>query len=476
MQYFNLPRLSPAYLPLLFLGILLLFVLFHWRAARETGFVTSARCQRCHADHYEAWRGTLHPYPFLPVSSPDARIFGDFDTPNPLVTFKKEDIAFVMGRRWEQVYARKIDGEYYPFPAKWLIIKKKWVPFKRKDWHKTPMSYKCNGCHTTGFDPDTLGFKEFGIGCEACHGPGGLHVRNQSERQDPLCTFCHDRLSPKPDAQDIFVSVSPSLCAQCHIRGTTAKGKVVRSEQFNFPTDFRLGKDIQRTSVAPSKPETDPQSKFWWGNGLSKNRHQEFSDWSRSEHAKSLINLLEKAGKSLYEEKDRERVDVCLRCHSTDRRLASPDAPMDLQNARFGVTCVACHEPHGQERWLSVSERSAAVCETCHIFQEDHPPIFCSSDAVHCVDCHMPRIGKTGGFFSLHSHAFHLVPPTETQVSGIPNSCQNGGCHADRDLDWAITTYERLYGSAPSPPSHSTCFTEHPTKDPQLSAAQRPSS
>ena len=41
-----------------------------------------------------------------PAKHPDA-VLGDFSTPNPLVTFKKEDVAFIYGTKWKQRYFTK---------------------------------------------------------------------------------------------------------------------------------------------------------------------------------------------------------------------------------------------------------------------------------------------------------------------------------------------------------------------------------
>jgi hypothetical protein len=57
----------------------------------------------------------------------------------------------------------------------------------------------------------------------------------------------------------------------------------------------------------------------------------------------------------------------------------------------------------------------------------------------------MPRIVKTGGKFSLRSHAFKIIPPEATKKYGMPNSCQNGSCHADKPLEWAQEEYSKFY-------------------------------
>ncbi|MCW8888920.1 MAG: hypothetical protein OQK25_07650, partial [Gammaproteobacteria bacterium] len=58
---------------------------------------------------------------------------------------------------------------------------------------------------------------------------------------------------------------------------------------------------------------------------------------------------------------------------------------------------------------------------------------------------HMPKIVKTGGFLSLRSHAFKIIPPSETAKSGMPNSCQNGGCHDNKSVDWALDAFNQHY-------------------------------
>ncbi|MCK5876003.1 MAG: hypothetical protein KAG43_00090, partial [Candidatus Marithrix sp.] len=65
------------------------------------------------------------------------------------------------------------------------------------------------------------------------------------------------------------------------------------------------------------------------------------------------------------------------------------------------------------------------------------------------ASCHMPYIVKTGGFFSLRSHSFQIVPPIKSKNNNMPNSCQNGDCHTDKNLQWAIDSYNNFYNKKP---------------------------
>lgn len=422
---------------------------FHPGSGMKPHYVTSENCQSCHQTHYTAWHdNTLHPKMFRPVASPDD-IQADFSNADPaVVTFAKADIKFVIGNKWEQVYARMIDGEYYPFTAKWLITTQKWVPYKVKDWKDTPLSIKCNGCHTTGFNPDTYEFTEFGIGCEACHGPGSQHVDRKWAVSKPYCATCHQD-APGAEGADIITSVNSAVCGQCHTRGTQTQDAEHVQTTFNFPLNVTPGENVS-ADFKPMTATRDKKKQHWWGIGLSKNRHQEFADFSLSKHGRALDFMRER------HTADRGEInDECLACHSADYILAKDGQHPTVKTAEQGLTCAVCHEPHGLDRAFNgVNISPAKRCGTCHVDSmsikaaargQKHYPGPPSSKS--CPDCHMPYIVKSGGAFPIRSHAFKIVPPVATKDYGVPNSCQNGGCHDDNSLDWAIAEFEKFYGS-----------------------------
>jgi hypothetical protein len=70
-------------------------------AGAPKAFVGSAACESCHQDIYTRWKRTLMANVIVdPATRPDV-VLGDFSTPNPLVTFRKEDVAFVYGTKWK---------------------------------------------------------------------------------------------------------------------------------------------------------------------------------------------------------------------------------------------------------------------------------------------------------------------------------------------------------------------------------------
>ena len=122
-----------------------------------------------------------------PRKHPDA-IIPDLSKPDPLVSFSKDDIAFVYGSRWKQRYFTKIGDDYYPEPAQWDVTHKRWrryfvpndadwwAPLYPADNFKRPTGPLCDGCHSVNYDIATKTVSEWNVGCERCHGAGSAHV------------------------------------------------------------------------------------------------------------------------------------------------------------------------------------------------------------------------------------------------------------------------------------------------------------
>ena len=67
-------------------------------------------------------------------------ILPDLSKPDPLVTFTKDDIAFVYGSRWKQRYFKKVGDDYFVLPAQWDVANQVWRPYFVKngtDWWLT---------------------------------------------------------------------------------------------------------------------------------------------------------------------------------------------------------------------------------------------------------------------------------------------------------------------------------------------------
>ena len=74
---------------------------------QANSYMGSASCENCHKSEYDRWKVTLMANVVQDPKQRPQVILGDFSKPNPLVTFRPEDVAFVYGTKWKQRYWKK---------------------------------------------------------------------------------------------------------------------------------------------------------------------------------------------------------------------------------------------------------------------------------------------------------------------------------------------------------------------------------
>ncbi|HKF67860.1 MAG TPA: multiheme c-type cytochrome, partial [Vicinamibacterales bacterium] len=153
-------------------------------------YVGSTECRACHPTIYNRWKNTRMANVVRdPKEHPEA-IIPDLSKPNPLVTFTKDQIAWVYGSKWKQRYFTKVGDDYFPLGAQWDITHRQWRAYQvanGTDWwtkfypggnNTRPTGPLCDGCHSVNYDIRTKKPTEWNVGCERCHGPAGAHVNN----------------------------------------------------------------------------------------------------------------------------------------------------------------------------------------------------------------------------------------------------------------------------------------------------------
>ena len=128
-------------------------------------YVGSVACKECHGEIYEHWKKTPMANVVRDPKEHPESIIPDLTKHDPLVTFTKEDIAFVYGSIWKQRYFKKVGDDYFPYPAQWDVTHKKWKPyFAKDDWwaqfyppdnFQRPTGPLCDGCHSVNYDIKT---------------------------------------------------------------------------------------------------------------------------------------------------------------------------------------------------------------------------------------------------------------------------------------------------------------------------------
>jgi predicted CXXCH cytochrome family protein len=358
-------------------------------------YVGSAACQSCHRDIYDRWKQTRMANVVRdPREHPDA-IAPDLTKPDPLVSFTRDDIAFVYGSRWKQRYFKQVGDDYYPLPAQWDFTHQRWAPYFVKngtDWWaplyppdnmQRPTGPLCDGCHSVGYDIATKKVAEWNVGCERCHGPGSEHVA-QNGRGNII----------NPAKLD-YVQAN-DVCIQCHSQGRPL-GNPIAGKYYDWPVGFQVGKHL--------------------------------SDyWSLEEHKLGVASFTHFADGTAHK-----------------NRMQGNDFVQSLMYTR-GVTCSSCHDVHGTPYDGLLRKPVTQVCLDCHGPNTANGPHTASIEAhthhkpgsagSECVACHMPKIEQTIGDVNVRAHTFKFITPAQTESLGVPNACNT--CHADKPAAWTV--------------------------------------
>lgn len=286
------------------------------------------------------------------------------------------------GQRWFHLYPdRDINHTH---PLHWTRPEQNW-------------NNMCAECHSTAlrkrYAPgqgtyDTR-FTEMNVACEACHGPGGQHVRwakLDPDQRGPAAGLSFGKGEPAKWLRDQ---------ASANAHRSTPLGSRMEIE-----TCGRCHSRRAALGAAATGPLLDAYS----------------------------IPLL-------------------------DADLYHPDGQIDaevfeygsfLQSKMYaaGVVCSDCHDPHSQK----LRTRGDQVCSRCH---EDghyrskahhlHEPQSIGSD---CIACHMPQ-KKYMVIDARHDHSFRIPRPDLSLELGTPNACTS--CHADKPMAWAAEVFARRY-------------------------------
>ena len=445
------------------------------------GFVTSETCQSCHPRKYKTWHASYH-RTMTQVADPES-IIGRFDGQpleasvrvggsKGLFTFypvrRGDQFLFEMnvpranwfsgrskietpvvlttGSHHMQLYwwQTKEDRSLSLFPFGHLVSEDRWVPrqslFLKP--HRTHVGLEngrwneiCMQCHTThakaridiaGRTDSTV--SEFGISCEACHGPALNHVRAYDHplEQDS------DELGRQPDSTIVNpAQLEPrrrsEACGQCHsvwllaepwstanLHGVSYRpGGVLRKSKFILSRDQFEAPHIQQ--LIRQKP--DLLDGLFWSDGMVRVAGREYN------------GLIESP---CYQHAKPDRILSCLSCHQMHAETDDPRPLHQWANDQLGIgmgtnhACVQCHDEYADP---------ARVAEHTH-----HPT---GSSGSLCYNCHMPYTSY-GLLKAVRSHQISSPKVQESLHTGRPNSCNQ--CHLDRTLAWTAEHLESWYG------------------------------
>lgn len=360
------------------------------------------------------------------------------------------DVSLTVGSHRYQQYVARIDrgggpGEMWRLPVAWHLGERRWIPMNAAflepegqrgaadDYlrHLSRWNDNCIMCHNTepvpgrrdrsdgtgppghadevspGTGPHWFASRvgEFGIACEACHGPAGGHVERQGDPARRLLAGAGDpaiahpgRLSPRAESD---------VCGRCHGNRIAADLATVMRAGDGFLPGTELAassRPIYADSRIGGSDETPFAPRFW-------------PDGTPRLSAYEYQGLLQSP------------------CHG--------------EGAAGGLGCNHCHDMHGDrpDMQLRAGRAGAAACVDCHALDPAHGG---HGEAVDCQGCHMPRI-TYGLLEGMISHRISSPDPAAwIGRHDQPDACTQ--CHVDRSRAWAAAQLPALglKGSAPA--------------------------
>jgi len=237
-------------------------------ADAEADYVGRQSCVKCHQKQHDAWQGSHHDLA-MDVAT-DQTVLGDFQNSElehygiTSRMFRREgkffvhtegqdgqlqdyEVKWVFGVEPLQQYLVELErpedaeqgelGRVQVLPLAWDTQRNEWFyldppdvheklePGDRLHWTGTAQNWNrmCADCHSTNleknFDPQTrqyhTTFSEIDVSCEACHGPGSLHVE-LAERTSLFWDRKHGYGLAKLKGKDHTAQIQS--CAPCHVR------------------------------------------------------------------------------------------------------------------------------------------------------------------------------------------------------------------------------------------------------------------
>jgi hypothetical protein len=430
--------------------------------------VTSDVCRACHPHEDATWRASFH-RTMTQVATPEA-VVPDIDEQ----VFEHRGDRYRLVRRGDRYYAgiavRTPAGEDWVerevvqttgshhfqsywfatgegreltmFPLCYRIDEERWMPVDaaflmppgtQQQLGSARWSTSCIVCHTTWGQPrlaeghvDTH-VGEFGIACEACHGPAGPHV---AANRDPMRRYGlhlgdgNDPTVANPARMDPVRSAE--VCGQCH--GVTVPRQELAAQWLERGHTYRAGDVLAdtRVLVAPENagaPELARQlaqqpdffDTIFWKDGQVRISGRDYHGLLAS---------------PCYAEGEGEHKMTCLSCHQMHQAADDPRPRSEWADDQLGPgmrtdrACTQCHEELGSPAAAAAHSR--------------HP-----EGTTSCYDCHMPYT-TFGLLKAIRSHTVGSPSAQESVDVGRPNACNL--CHLDRSIGWTAEQLSAGWG------------------------------
>lgn len=437
-------------------------------------YVGSAACRSCHERNFSTWSSSYH-HTMTQLPSPQS-VLGNFDDvhldydgrhyhlqrrgdqywavmhdpdqpldrEHPDATRIERPITLVTGSHHMQLYwyATGQSRVLGLLPVHYLMEEKKWLPARATLLRPTDDQFssetgrwnqRCIQCHTThgrsrplsggsGMDSEVA---EFGISCEACHGPGAKHVEFRRQKLTSQTPPQKPAADPIVNPATLSSKSGSQVCGLCHSY-TFAKSTTSELQEMSQGFFYRPGQQLSDSLVLVRRDDAtrnhlkrfqvDPDVHFeerFWSDGMVRVAGREYNGMVESPcYLRGEMS--------------------CLSCHVMHKPQDDPRELTQWANRQVkhemdsDHACLQCHSV----------EKFATAAHTHH---EE------ASSGSRCYNCHLPHT-TYGILRAMRSHQIESPNATVTKKTGRPNGCNL--CHLDKTLEWTADHLSQWYGQA----------------------------
>jgi len=187
--------------------------------------------------------------------------------------------------------------------------------------------------------------------CEACHGPGSLHVADTKDKTR-IIGFDHEWGTP--------IEKQNGQCLTCHDGGNRMhwpgsmhqKKKLACSDCHNPMARFSADGLLKKASITETCQTCHPQQRA----EFTKRSHMPVPEGKmtcedcHNPHGSTTKRLLKADSVN----------DLCYTCHAEKR------GPFLWEHAPVRENCMNCHNPHGSNNDKLLAQTRPMLCQSCH--------------------------------------------------------------------------------------------------------------